>query len=180
MTLIKRAGKHKGIYPSAGKIKLQDNNIKSVDFNREVKAWKTKIPKRHKETMNSTENNSNHDNDISDIIENLLRLSISEPNLPVHRSDETCISEIYQLAKDQEVSEARMRKLNSWREQNVYEEVPNEGQQTISVRWVIKPKIIKGQHSTTDNSNLFKGENFLRGSKFLCGSVFFIVGLRKS
>ena len=39
-----------------------------------------------------------------------------------------------------------MRKLNTWREQNVYEEVPNEGQQTISVRWVIKPKIIDRQH----------------------------------
>ena len=41
-----------------------------------------------------------------------------------------------------------MRELNSWREQNVYEEVHNEGQQTISVRWVIKPKIIYGQHGT--------------------------------
>ena len=41
-----------------------------------------------------------------------------------------------------------MRELNSWREKNVYEEVPNEGQQTISVKWVIKPKIINLQHST--------------------------------
>ena len=41
-----------------------------------------------------------------------------------------------------------MRELNSWREQNVYEEVHNEGQQTISVSWVIKPKIMNGQHST--------------------------------
>ena len=41
-----------------------------------------------------------------------------------------------------------MRELNSWREQNVYEEVHNEGQQTISVSWVIKPKIMNGKHST--------------------------------
>ena len=75
-------------------------------------------------------------------------MSISEPYLPVHRSDETYISEIYQSAKDQEVYEAKMRELNSWREQNVYEEVHNEGQQTISVSWVIKPKIMNGQHST--------------------------------
>ena len=68
--------------------------------------------------------------------------------MPVHRSDETYISEIYQSAKDQEVYEAKMRELNSWREQNVYEEVHNEGQQTISVSWVIKPKIMNGQHST--------------------------------
>ena len=58
------------------------------------------------------------------------------------------ISETYQSAKDQEVYEAKMRELNSWREKNVYEEVPNEGQQTISVKWVIKPKIINLQHST--------------------------------
>ena len=68
--------------------------------------------------------------------------------MPVHRSDETYISEIYQSAKDQEVYEAKMRELNSWREENVYEEVPNEDQQTISGRWVIKPKIINRQHST--------------------------------
>ena len=58
--------------------------------------------------MNSTENSSSHDNDISDIIQNPSRLSISEPNLPVHRSDETYISEIYQSVKDQEIYEAKM------------------------------------------------------------------------
>ena len=41
-----------------------------------------------------------------------------------------------------------MKELNSWREQDVHKEVPNEGQHIISVRWVIKPKIIDGQHST--------------------------------
>ena len=148
MTLIKRSGKRSGIYPNACNVKFQDNTIKSVNFDREVQTLKTKIPKPHTETMNSSENNSNHDKDISDTIQNLSRLSISKPNLPVRRSDETYISEIYQSAKDQEVYEAKMRELNSWREQNVYEEVPNEGQQTISVRWVIKPKIINGQHST--------------------------------
>ena len=40
-----------------------------------------------------------------------------------------------------------MKELNSWKKENVYEEVPNEDQQTISVRSVIKPKIIYGQHS---------------------------------
>ena len=110
-------------------------------------AWKTKIPESHTET-NSTDNNSNHDNDISETIQNLLKLSISKPNLSVQQSDETFISEIYQSPKDQEVYGAKMRKLISWREQNVYEEGPNEGQQTISMRWVIKPKIIDNQHTT--------------------------------
>ena len=36
------------------------------------------------------------------------------------------INEIYQSAKDQTVHEAKMRELNSWREQNVYKEIPNK------------------------------------------------------
>ena len=118
MTLIKRAGKRRGIYPNPWNVKFQDNTIKSVDFDREVKTWKTMIPEPYTETINSAENNSNHDNDISDTIQNLSRLSISKPNLSVQQSDETYISEIYQSAKDQEVYEAKMRELNSWREQN--------------------------------------------------------------
>ena len=112
---------------------------------------KTKIPETRTGTVNSTESNSNCDNDISDTIQNLSRLSISKLNLPVHQSDETYISnisEIYPSAKGQEVHEAKTRELNNWREQNVYEEVPNKGQQTISKMWVIKPKVINGQHST--------------------------------
>ena len=76
------------------------------------------------ETMNSTENSSSHDNDISDIIQNPSRLSISEPNLPVHRSDETYISEIYQSVKDQEIYEAKMymkRYLRKVNRQSQYE-----------------------------------------------------------
>ena len=82
--LIKRTGKRTGIYPNASNIKFQDNTIKSVDFDREVRNWKTKIPEPYTETINSTKNNSNHDNDISDTMQNLSRLSIGEPNLPVH------------------------------------------------------------------------------------------------
>ena len=76
------------------------------------------------ETVNSTENSSSHDNDISDIIQNPSRLSISEPNLPVHRSDETYISEIYQSVKDQEIYEAKMymkRYLRKVNRQSQYE-----------------------------------------------------------
>ena len=70
-------------------------------------------------TINSTENNSHHDNYISDTIQKLQRLSISKTNLSVHQSDDTYINEIYQSAKDQKVHEAKMRELNSCREQNV-------------------------------------------------------------
>ena len=83
-----------------------------------------------------------------DTIQNLLRLSISKPNLSVHESDETYNSEIYQSANDQEVYKAKTKKLYSWREQNIYKKVPTEVQQAISVRWMIKPKIIDVKHGT--------------------------------
>ena len=97
--------------------------------------------------MNSAENNSNHENDISDTIQNPSRLSISKPNLPVHWSVETYISEIYQSPKDQEVYEAKMRELNSWREQMYIKRYLTKVRKTISMRWVIKPKIINGKYS---------------------------------
>ena len=83
MALIKRSGKRPGIYPNAWNAKFQDNTIKSVNFDREVQTLKTKIPEPHTETMNSSESNSNHDKDISGTIQNLSRLSISNPNLSV-------------------------------------------------------------------------------------------------
>ena len=76
MTLVKRGGKRTGIYPNEWNVKFKDDTIKSVDFDREVQTWKTKIPESHTETINSKENNSDHDNDISDTIQNLSRLSI--------------------------------------------------------------------------------------------------------
>ena len=81
MALVKKGEKCTGIYPNAWNVKLQDDTIKSVDFDREAQTWKTKIPESHIETINSTENNSNHDNGISDTVQNLSTLSISEPNL---------------------------------------------------------------------------------------------------
>ena len=84
VTLVKKGRKRTGIYPNAWNIKFQDDTIKSVDFDREVQTWKTKIPESHTETINSTENNSNNDNGISGTIQDLSRLSISEPKFSVH------------------------------------------------------------------------------------------------
>ena len=86
---------------------------------------------------------------------------MSKPNLPVHQSDETYIGEIYQSAKYQEVYEAILREINSWRKQNVHEKVPNKGQQTISVRLVSRlnnlfnlcTHLTLRQHSSKENKS---------------------------
>ena len=44
-----------------------------------------------------------------------------------------------------EVTEAKQRELASWRENKVYEEVENTGQEIITVRWVVTEKIKDGK-----------------------------------
>ena len=39
---------------------------------------------------------------------------------------------------DQELIEAKIRELNCWKEQNVYKEISDTDQSTISLKWVIK------------------------------------------
>ena len=45
---------------------------------------------------------------------------------------------------DVEMNNAKMQELEAWRSHNVFDEVVDEGQQTISVRWVITPKVVDG------------------------------------
>ena len=50
------------------------------------------------------------------------------------------------MVKDEnEVHKAKMSELQQWKEQNVYNEVEDEGQNTISLRWVVQPKTIEGK-----------------------------------
>ena len=49
---------------------------------------------------------------------------------------------------DHNTETAKQRELESWRAQEVYDEVSNEGQKCVAVRWVITPKVINGVPST--------------------------------
>ena len=50
--------------------------------------------------------------------------------------------------RDKETHEVKLKQLNSPKEQKLYDEVADETQPTISVKWVLKPKTIDGQHNT--------------------------------
>ena len=61
-----------------------------------------------------------------------------------HIIEESNICEIYLTAinvKDIRVIKAKEAELNYWKENQVYEEVKNQGQSSISVRWVVNEKI---------------------------------------
>ena len=74
---------------------------------------------------------------------NDLRINDNEPETP----QEILYNDI-QTDINSEIVQAKERELQSWKSQKVYEEISDNGQSTISVRWVLKPKIIDGRMST--------------------------------
>ena len=63
-------------------------------------------------------------------------------------SEEILLCETYVSEVDQETMKAKNTEHNNWLREDVYEEVNDNGQNTISVRWVVTPKIIDGKLST--------------------------------
>ena len=61
---------------------------------------------------------------------------------------EVQLSEIFQTEMLQDSAEAKIKELQSWKTNKVYEEVKNTGQACISVRWIVRPKIIDGKLKT--------------------------------
>ena len=59
--------------------------------------------------------------------------------------DETLITYTFLNQWNEKVEEAKKRELNSWLDKEVYDEVENEGQKLMGLKWVVKPKIIDGK-----------------------------------
>ena len=70
-----------------------------------------------------------------------------EYNPPDTQTQETQITEVYQTESLQEIHEAKTRELESWSKHEVYDEVEDIGQDCISVRWVVTPKLIERKHT---------------------------------
>ena len=58
------------------------------------------------------------------------------------------ISNIFLSEMTKETDEAKARELENWVKEKVYEEVIDEGQNSISMRWVINPELIDGEWKT--------------------------------
>ena len=76
-----------------------------------------------------------------------------EKDIDVWEYSETDVEEInlcnvFTSELDNEKERAKHNELQNWINENVYEEVDDVGQETISVRWVITPKVIEGKWST--------------------------------
>ena len=72
-------------------------------------------------------------------------------------NEEFLLHETYVSQISDEVHKA---KLKSWKSQRVYEEVDNKNQPCISVRWVIKPKVIDERFPLKQDSVYVSSKNF--------------------
>ena len=128
--IMSRAGRVTGKYPHSWNIK-RDGTLENIDFERDVGDLRivnkdnTLLP----ETTTSESQEIAHltvDNECDDIID---------------------VSAIYTAVHDQEAIQAKEKELQSWRTEEVYTEVPDEGQQTMNTTWVIKPKFVDGRYT---------------------------------
>ena len=66
----------------------------------------------------------------------------------LYSTDEIQQCEIYLAQVNKEVDDAKHMELENWKREEVYEEVSDEGQEAMSVRWVVTPKIVDGEKRT--------------------------------
>ena len=110
-TIKSRAGKAKGKYSAHWNTERNDGSDHIVDFS-DVHSWE---------------------------------IQQSEPDATVEHQPDTTVehqSDTLLLAcKQSRELEAKMTELNQWKDMGVYKEVENQGQDCISLRWVLKDKL---------------------------------------
>ena len=67
-------------------------------------------------------------------------------------ADEVLLNEVMVADQTSAIYQAKLQELASWNERDVYEEVPNNGQPYMTVRWVVTQKNVKNQPVTKARS----------------------------
>lgn len=71
---------------------------------------------------------------------------------PLDEQDDVCLAfdmpRVFLSEVNDDVLNAKLKELENWIKEDVYQEVTDDGQKTISVRWVVTPKMINGVWST--------------------------------
>ena len=120
-----RAGKATGAFSGAWNTIDEKGEQKYVNFD-SVEQW---------EIVDKTR--------VNDIFTTLATVTSSydEDEIEVYISDKN------KNNSKEEVLKAKMKEIDSWKENDVYVEVDNTNQKCISGRWIVKPKVIDGQQS---------------------------------
>ena len=120
--IISKAGKNKGKYSDWLNIQHDDGNIVSIDWKTKVKDWYVI-----------------EDDNVDELVDKVKDMSIDEDD-----NTENVLFSIQNHDKSQ-IDEAKFKEFNSWKKNNVFEEVPFSGQKCVSVRWVYSEKFIDGK-----------------------------------
>ena len=134
--LISRSGKCSGKYRNEWNTEGSDGERKVIDFDRDVMEWR-EMP---------ADANENVDVEVLPDGADGQMIGSGVNDMPM--GSQTEIAETFHVEELQDTQEAKLKELKSWRQNDVYEEVDDEGQYCVSVRWVITPKIIDGKLQT--------------------------------
>ena len=124
--LMTRSGKKGGKYDSEWNTRDGDGVWKVVDFERQVTQWEEITSHQTKPLKNTDQIESSSEDD---------------------SETETLFTDSYNYYTKEEELEAKIRELESWRENGVYTEVDDNDQYCVSFKWVVKPKVIEGLSS---------------------------------
>ena len=89
---------------------------------------------------------------------------------PTSSEDIIDLCETYTATHNHEVLSAKEKELQNWKSEEVYVEVPNDGQPTMSTTWVVKPKIVDGKYTLKARlcARGFEEEQFFRTDSPTC------------
>ena len=133
--VISRAGKATGKYRYRWNV-LENGSINEIDL--EKTDWR-ETDQSDVENLGGELHDEDHDTDVED-----------SDNDEDHDTDteEVNLCETYLSHVDQQTMTAKQAEHENWIREDVYEEVDDIGQDTMSVKWVITPKIINGVMAT--------------------------------
>ena len=80
--------------------------------------------------------------------EAVSKWKIAEPCQTAHihnQDDETIINEVYISVSKEEEIKAKMLEMAEWKKREVYTELEDNGQECVSLRWVVEPKVFDGK-----------------------------------
>ena len=80
--------------------------------------------------------------------QNLTWMTQNSVSYATKYKDEIRHEEVFTSQIDRHTLDAKQKELENWKLEEVYQEVDDVGQETISVRWVITPKLVNGIWTT--------------------------------
>ena len=109
--------------------------------------------KIHHFELQDTNDNAND----PELLEQMSRLSLENIPKSVETSqDETQIHETLLMKNNSDILEAKQKELEQWKKEGVYTEHTNQGQDCISLRWILKEKFV-------DDKKIIKARLCARG-----------------